>query len=643
MDKIKSIFRKLLRWYFTKNALPYWCMLLMDSCIFVASGLLVYWVLHRTQSIFDNRIEVLYSLLVYMLVSWIGARLFHTYQGVIRYSSFVDLMHLAYANLLSLVISLVLSEVFEYYQITVLSGLNQTEILITFFIATLAMWGVRILVKTVFDVVSSDDRTRRALIYGALADGVGLAKLMRTQRPVRFSLRGFISPDDFVKNMMLLGKPIYAQDADFKTIIRKYDIQAVLVSPSRINDFRRNQQLQDLFIEYGVSIFMAQQAKEAQVKDGELNLDDSQNMSIREVSVEDLLPRDEIRVDMKSVGELLTGTTVLITGAAGSIGSEIVRQVASYKPANMILIDQAETPEHDIRLMMARDYPDVPALTIVTSISRKTRMDALFNKYHPDYVFHAAAYKHVPMMEDNPSEAVLNNIYGTKVIADLSVKYGVRKFVMVSTDKAVNPTNVMGCSKRICEIYVQSLNNTQTSTQFITTRFGNVLGSNGSVIPLFKEQIKRGGPVTVTDENIVRFFMLIPEACKLVLEAGTKGNGGEIFVFDMGKPVKIVDLAKRMIRLSGAKNVEIKFTGLRPGEKLYEEVLSDLEGTKPTFHEKIRVAEVRAADFEKVSKQIDELVEISKQYDNMATVKKMKEIVPEYKSKNSEYEVLDVK
>ena len=638
---ILAFVKRTIRWYFTKNALPYWCMLLMDSCILVASGLMVYWVLHRTLSIFENRIEVFYSLLVYMLVSWIGARLFHTYQGVIRYSSFVDLMHLAYANLISLAISLVLSEVFEYYQIALFTGLNQTEILITFFIATLVMWGIRILVKTVFDVVSSDERTRRVLIYGALSDGVGLAKLIRTQRPIKYSLCGFISPDDFVRNMMLLGKPIYALDADFKTIIRKRDIQAVLVSPSRLNDFRRNQQLQDLFIEYGVSIFMAQQAKEVHVQDGELNLDDSQNMSIREVSVEDLLPRDEIRVDMKSVGELLTGTTVLITGAAGSIGSEIVRQVASYKPANMILIDQAETPEHDIRLMMARDYPEVPALTIVTSISRKTRMDTLFRKYRPDYVFHAAAYKHVPMMEDNPSEAVLNNIYGTKVIADLSVKYGVKKFVMISTDKAVNPTNVMGCSKRICEIYVQSLNNTQTATQFITTRFGNVLGSNGSVIPLFKEQIKRGGPVTVTDENIVRFFMLIPEACKLVLEAGTKGNGGEIFVFDMGKPVKIVDLAKRMIKLSGAKNVEIKFTGLRPGEKLYEEVLSDLEGTKPTFHEKIRVAEVRAADFEKVSKDIDELVEISKQYDNMATVKKMKEIVPEYKSKNSEYEVLD--
>ena len=638
---ISAFIKRTIRWYFTKNALPYWCMLLMDSCILVAAGLLIYWVLHRTLSIFENRIEVLYSLLVYMLVSWIGARLFHTYQGVIRYSSFVDLMHLAYANLLSLLISLVLSEVFEYYQIALFSGLNQTEILITFFIATLAMWGVRILVKTVFDVVSSDERTRRVLIYGALSDAVGLAKHVRTQRPIRFSLCGFISPDDFVKNMMLLGRPIYGIDADFKTIIRKYDIQAVLVSPSRQNDFRRNQQLQDLFIEYGVSIFMAQQAKEAQVENGELKLADSGGMSIGEVSVEDLLPRDEIRVDMKSVGELLTGTTVLITGAAGSIGSEIVRQVASYKPANMILIDQAESPEHDIRLMMARDYPEVPALTIVTSIRRKTRMDTLFRKYRPDYVFHAAAYKHVPMMEDNPSEAVLNNIYGTKVIADLSVKYGVKKFVMVSTDKAVNPTNVMGCSKRICEIYVQSLNNTQTATQFITTRFGNVLGSNGSVIPLFKEQIKRGGPVTVTDENIVRFFMLIPEACKLVLEAGTKGNGGEIFVFDMGQPVKIVDLAKRMIKLSGAKNVEIKFTGLRPGEKLYEEVLSDLEGTKPTFHEKIRVAEVRAADFEKVSKDIDELVEISKQYDNMATVKKMKEIVPEYKSKNSEYEVLD--
>ncbi len=389
----------------------------------------------------------------------------------------------------------------------------------------------------------------------------------------------------------------------------------------------------------------------------EWNENAENNLSqIREVSVEDLLPRDEIRVDMKSVGDLLTDRKVLITGSAGSIGSEMVRQIAKYKPAAMVLIDQAETPQHDIRLMMARDYPDINAEVIVTSISRQRRMDAIFSHYRPDYVFHAAAYKHVPMMEDNPSEAVLNNIQGTKIIADCSVKYGVKKFVMVSTDKAVNPTNVMGCSKRICEIYVQSLdralktkkfnsietrNTAEQSTQFVTTRFGNVLGSNGSVIPLFREQIKNGGPVTVTHPNIIRFFMLIPEACKLVLEAGTKGNGGEIFVFDMGKPVRIADLAKRMIKLSGAKNVEIKYTGLRAGEKLYEEVLNELEGTKPTFHEKIRIAEVRQYDYDEVNKDIEDLVIISKNYDDMETVKKMKQIVPEYKSNNSKYDVLD--
>ena len=337
----------------------------------------------------------------------------------------------------------------------------------------------------------------------------------------------------------------------------------------------------------------------------------------------------------------------------------MVRQIAAFNPSRMILIDQAETPEHDIRLMMQNNFPDVEALTIVTSICKEERMEQIFRDFRPEYVFHAAAYKHVPMMEDNPSEAVQNNILGTKILADLSAKYGVRKFVMVSTDKAVNPTNVMGCSKRICEIYVQALDRElkfqglkeakenkegaplQPRTQFVTTRFGNVLGSNGSVIPLFREQIRKGGPVTVTDENIVRFFMLIPEACKLVLEAGTKGNGGEIFVFDMGKPVRIADLAKRMIQLSGAKGVEIKFTGLRAGEKLYEEVLNELEETKPSFHEKIRIAQVREYDYEEVWKDIEELIDISNRFDDMATVRKMKEIVPEYKSNNSIYEKLD--
>jgi FlaA1/EpsC-like NDP-sugar epimerase len=390
----------------------------------------------------------------------------------------------------------------------------------------------------------------------------------------------------------------------------------------------------------GAKILMAQSYIEMNPDDVEHTAPDYTNLQMREVSVEELLPRSEIRVNMASIGELLTGKKILITGSAGSIGSEIVRQVAMLNPAALMLIDQAETPQHDIRLMMAKEFPDIPAETVVTSICHSHHVESLFKKFRPDYVFHAAAYKHVPMMESNPSEAVQNNIYGTKVIADLSVKYGVKKFVMVSTDKAVNPTNVMGCSKRICEIYVQALGKT-CQTQFVTTRFGNVLGSNGSVIPLFKEQIKNGGPVTVTDERIVRYFMLIPEACKLVLEAGTKGNGGEIFVFDMGKPVRIADLAKRMIKLSGAKNVEIKYTGLRPGEKLYEEVLNDKEGTKPTFHSKIRIAEVRSYEFAQVSKDIDELIDISKHYDNMATVKKMKEIVPEYKSNNSVYEELD--
>jgi FlaA1/EpsC-like NDP-sugar epimerase len=437
-----------------------------------------------------------------------------------------------------------------------------------------------------------------------------------------------------------MGERVYGVNNDLKPIIEKDHIEALLVSPLRNEDFRKNQELQDKLINLGVKIYMAQGAEEWTGEDNDIQM--------KEVSVEDLLPRDEIKVDMQSVGNELTGKRILITGSAGSIGSEMVRQVAIYKPALMILIDQAETPQHDLRLMMANEFPDIKCETIVTSISRKTRMDTLFRKYKFDYVFHAAAYKHVPMMEDNPSEAVLNNIYGTKVIADTSVRYGVKKFVMVSTDKAVNPTNVMGCSKRICEIYVQSLDRAikadakkEAVTQFVTTRFGNVLGSNGSVIPLFQEQIKNGGPVTVTHPDIIRFFMLIPEACKLVLEAGTKGHGGEIFVFDMGQPVRIADLAARMIKLSGAKNVEIKFTGLREGEKLYEEVLNEAEGTKPSFHEKIRIAEVREYDYKEVEKDIDELIELSKQYDNMATVAKMKEIVPEYKSNNSIYEQLD--
>lgn len=636
-----SFWKKLLSWYFNKKSLPYWCLFLIDSIIVLFSGLFTYWIFNRTMEMFTHRFDVLYTSLFYVVVSWVGARVFRTYSGVVRYSSFIDLLRVAYAILLSAVIAIVTSLVLEHWDVKALITDNQTEVAATFGLAMLLMWGVRIVVKNLNDVIKAKDNAMRVLIYGALTGGVGLAKNIRSQNPAKFKLCGFVSHNSSAKHMMLMGEKVYNVEDDLAEIIQKEKIEAVLVSQLRLADFRDNQELQDLLIKAGVKIFLAHQAKEASVKDGELTEEDFAGMQLKEVSVEDLLPRQEIKVDMDSVGAMLTGKTVLITGSAGSIGSEMVRQIAVYKPAKMMLIDQAETPQHDILLMMKKDYPEIDAEIVVTSISRVTRMEAIFSTFKPDYVFHAAAYKHVPMMEPNPSEAVMNNIYGTKVIADLSVKYGVKKFVMVSTDKAVNPTNVMGCSKRICEIYVQSLNNTQDKCQFVTTRFGNVLGSNGSVIPLFREQIKNGGPVTVTDERIVRFFMLIPEACKLVLEAGTKGNGGEIFVFDMGKPVKIIDLAKRMIALSGAKNVEIKITGLRDGEKLYEEVLNELEGTKPSFHEKIRIAEVRQYDYDEVCKDIDELIEISKRYDNMATVAKMKEIVPEFKSNHSVYEALD--
>ena len=648
--------KRLLSWYFSKSSLPYWCLLLSDCLMVFLSTIAAYWAFEKTSFLFEHRVDVVYTALVYAFISLVGAKIFHTYSGVVRYSSFVDLLNVGYASLVSIVLAVVLSEILQRYGVTEIAALTQTETVVAFFIATLAMWAVRVVVKSLYDVAFNDKRTLRVLIYGALSGGVGLAKNIRTQRPRKFTLCGFISHDKRAKHMQLMGQNVYNVDDDLAAIVKAKHIEGILVSPLRVSEFRNNQEVQNILIEAGCKIFMARGAEEAKVEEGKLSDEEIEGMQLKEVSVEDLLPRAEIDIDMKSVGELLADKTILITGSAGSIGSEMVRQIAQYGPKKMILIDQAETPQHDIRLMMANEFPKIDAETVVTSIDRVTRMEAIFKKYQPDYVFHAAAYKHVPMMEDNPSEAVLNNIYGTKVIADLSVKYGVKKFVMVSTDKAVNPTNVMGCSKRICEIYVQSLNRKLrkeamdklsgkpdyvTYTQFVTTRFGNVLGSNGSVIPLFKEQIKNGGPVTVTDEKIVRYFMLIPEACKLVLEAGTKGNGGEIFVFDMGQPVKIADLAKRMIALSGAKDVEIKYTGLREGEKLYEEVLNKQEDTKPTFNKKIRIAKVREYDYEVACKQIDDLIAISKQYDNMATVKKMKEIVPEYKSNNSVYEQLD--
>ncbi len=499
------------------------------------------------------------------------------------------------------------------------------------------MCTVRVLVKLMYDSYKIGE-AENVFIYGVLDGGVALAKRVRSEKPIKYNLKGFISHDPALRMDYLLGEKVYQFDDKLLDNLKACKIKAVLVPSIRYEEVLSNEKLHNFLIDNGIKILIEQK------------LEDSENVSgltLKEIKIEDLLPREQIEIDMDTVRRELEGKVVMITGSAGSIGSEIVRQVAFFNPKEMVLVDQAETPQHDIRLMMAEKFPKVKAYTLMTSVDSHDRMEHIFKEHRPDYVFHAAAYKHVPMMEDNPSAAVHNNIRGTKNVADLSVKYGVKKFVMISTDKAVNPTNVMGCSKRICEIYVQSLNKAQIEgkieghTQFVTTRFGNVLGSNGSVIPLFKKQIEQGGPVTVTHPDIIRYFMLISEACKLVLEAGTRGNGGEIFVFDMGKPVRIAELATRMILLSGASNVEIKYVGLREGEKLYEEVLSVEETTKPSFHKKIRIASVREYDYFEVLEQIKDLIRIAGEYDPMCIVAKMKAIVPEYKSKNSVYEVLD--
>ena len=633
-----QFFHKLINWYFNKKSLPYWCVFPFDCAIVFFSFLLVYQQTYGGAKTLSVLWQLCSMCAIYGIFYAVGFKMFHTYDGILRYSSFVDLQRVGFASLIGCVLSYLghfFLLQFNYFQNVYVGG---REIALASIICVLLLWAVRVLVKTVYDVSIDTFNARPAIIFGVDECGMGLAKLVRNDKSLRMRLFGFMSNGNEVRHKVLMGLHVYSYD-DVERLIHQKKMECLLVSQSSVGVFRNDKTLQDLLIANGVHIFMPRTNEEWNPA--------APDATLKEVSIEDLLPRDEISIDLKSVADTLHGKCILVTGSAGSIGSEIVKQLCQFNPRELVLIDSAETPQHDIRLMMAKRYPHIKAETIVTSITGQLRMENIFCRFRPDYVFHAAAYKHVPMMENNPTESVENNIYGTKVLADMAVKYGVKKFVMISTDKAVNPTNVMGCSKRICEMYVQSLNNAVRSgkvegcTQFVTTRFGNVLGSNGSVIPLFKQQIKAGGPVTVTDPNIIRYFMLIPEACELVLEAGVKGNGGEIFVFDMGKPVKIADLAQRMINLSGAKNVEIKYTGLRAGEKLYEEVLNDKESTKPSFHEKIRIANVREYDYSEVERDIEELIEVSKQYDDMLTVKKMKEIVPEFKSNNSVYEALD--
>ena len=623
--------------YFSKKALPYWGVLILDSLIVLFAYYLGCLLELGGLALATSLPLVTGGGLVTVLLFIVSFRMFRTYSGIIRYSSFVDLYHVVLATVVGSLLMMLVSWLLPS---SVLFMPDVLGISITFLVTTFLMWLERLFVKRLFDNFRVDDATPVA-IYGTKAGGISLANSITSIKDKEYRLVAFISDTNEMKNATLMGKKVYTNGEGIADTMKRLGVKTLLVSPLKSELFRKNTTMIDAFLSAGIKVMMMPAAEEW---DGSSELT---HRNLREVDIEDLLPREKIEVDMDAIAAQLRGQVILITGAAGSIGSEMVRQVALFRPASMILIDQAETPMHDVRLMMARRFPDIQCETIVSSISNAEHMERIFAAHRPHYVFHAAAYKHVPMMEDNPGIAVQNNIYGTRVIADLAVKYGTRKFVMISTDKAVNPTNVMGCSKRICEIYCQSLNKAivegrvQGITQFVTTRFGNVLGSNGSVIPIFKEQIRKGGPITVTHPDIIRFFMLIPEACKLVLEAGTMGKGGEIFVFDMGAPVRIVDLAKRMIKLSGAQDVEIQFTGLRDGEKLYEEVLNDAEQTKPTHHPKIMIASVREYDYEEACANESRLLEASHTFDDMAIVKIMKEIVPEYKSKCSKYEVLD--
>ncbi len=644
------MFQKIFDWYLSKEALPYWCVLALDYVIVLFSGLFgFYWQLGGN-GLASNFWHIFWLMVLFSGLYVIGFRIKRTYSGMIRFSSFEDLIHVGEAMLIGSVLTIVVSWVLDH--VFGCDCISLKVVALTFVLGTLLMVLVRVIGKATYDGYHSRNGSGRmnAFIYGNLHGAIALAQGVKENKESRFRVRGFVCTTPGAKHdLMLMGQRIYSLEDDLVAIMKKKRVKALVVSPVQNENFRSNTKLIDSLTEAGIHIYMMPQVE---------LFDESSTIqydTLKEVDIEDLLPREKIEVNLEAIGEQLRGKRILITGAAGSIGGEMVNQVVLFKPEVLVLVDQAESPMHDVRRKMAEHFADLKVETIVTSIANQEHMEKLFAKYRPDYVFHAAAYKHVPMMEDNPAIAVQNNIYGTRVIADLAVKYGAKKFVMISTDKAVNPTNVMGCSKRICEIYCQSLNKaiaegtlkmetadgSKPVTQFVTTRFGNVLGSNGSVIPIFHEQIKKGGPVTVTHPDMVRFFMLIPEACRLVLEAGTMGNGGEIFVFDMGTPVKIVDLANRMIRLSGAKNVKVVFSGLRDGEKLYEEVLNDKETTKPTHHPKIMIATVREYDYETALMNEERLLEASHTFDDMAIVKIMKEIVPEYKSNSSKYEALD--
>lgn len=631
--------KKFVKRYLSANVLPIWMILAMDVVMIGLSLLLAYALRYDFSSRVLDSATMWRTMWLTMVVSLVFFKMFRTYSSVLRLSSFVDIARIFVALFVSYTAVALACIVAPLVTDIRLAPVN--VILMAFIINFALMASSRMIVKMMFETIKAGGSSQTNIfIYGAKEAGVNIAKSLRVSMRERYRLRGFIADEPDLYDKLIMGVRVFPNDENLFDILAQKGVKTIIVSPAKRNELKKEENL-DRFLKHNIKLLTAPPLSE-------WNQRGLESGDIKEIQIEDLLQRDPIQIDIRKVASHLEGKRVMITGAAGSIGSEIMRQVATFNPYKLILVDQAETPLHDIRLELMDKWRNLDAETIVADIANQTRMEAIFEEFRPQYIFHAAAYKHVPMMEDNVSESIQTNVAGTRILADLAVKYKAEKFVMISTDKAVNPTNVMGCSKRICEIYVQSLakklqKEGEHVTQFITTRFGNVLGSNGSVIPRFKEQIRRGGPVTVTHPEIIRYFMTIPEACRLVLEAGSMGNGGEIYIFDMGKPVKIVDLAKRMISLSGRTDVKIEFTGLRHGEKLYEELLNVKELTKPTYHEKIMIATVREYDYDEVKDRIQHLIDVSYSYDQMKIVAAMKDLVPEFISKNSCFEALDKK
>ncbi|WP_349856874.1 polysaccharide biosynthesis protein [Bacteroides cellulosilyticus] len=630
---------KIFHRYLSAKVLPIWTILLIDVLIIVVSSLLAYALRYDFRSIFLESSTIDKTIVWTVIVNLVFFRVFRTYSNVLRFSSFIDIMRIFVSLTVSYALLMISSVLLASYLDIRLAPVS--VLFMAYIISFAIMSCSRIVVKMFYELLNFDgSHSANVFIYGAKEAGVNIAKALRVNLRNHYRLRGFIADEPELINKMMMGVKVFPNDESLIDVLNDRDVHTIIISPAKMEELKKSD-MADRLLAHNIKLMTAPPLSEWSGQT--LN-----RTQLKEIQIEDLLQRDPIEIDIHKVASHLEGKRVMITGAAGSIGSEIMRQVASFNPYKLILVDQAETPLHDIRLELQDRWRDIDAETIIADISNATRMEDIFKEYQPQYIFHAAAYKHVPMMEDNVSESIQINVFGTRTLADLAVKYGAEKFVMISTDKAVNPTNVMGCSKRICEIYVQSLAKKLQEkgghvTQFITTRFGNVLGSNGSVIPRFRDQIQRGGPVTVTHPEIIRYFMTIPEACRLVLEAGSMGNGGEIYIFDMGKPVKIVDLAKRMISLSGRTDVKIEFTGLRHGEKLYEELLNVKELTKPTYHEKIMIATVREYDYDEVKQRIQKLIEVSYTYDQMQIVAAMKDIVPEFISKNSCFEALDKK